>query len=143
MIHKTVRPFESKGIYGGVVLFAKCNIAKGIEVIHNVSTEFVRVKLKRSFFNSDKDIYLCLCYISPKESTFSKCNNENLSVLENIEQDLARFSAEGEAIIIGDLNANINPSQKDYVESDSLFKDGLPSSYICDSVLSDRRMIKK
>ena len=108
MIHKTVRPRDSKGINGGVI--AKCNIAKGIEVIHNASTEFVRAKPKRSFFNSDKDIYLCLCYISPKESTFSKRNNENLSVLENIEQDLARFSTEGEAIIIDDLNALINPS---------------------------------
>ena len=50
LIHKTVRPRESKGIYGGVVLFANCDIAKGIEVIHNVSIELVWVKLKRIFF---------------------------------------------------------------------------------------------
>ena len=85
---------------------------------------------------------MCLCYISTKESTFSKRNNENLSVLENIEQDISRLSTEGAAIIIGGLNAHINPSKKDYVESDSLFQDALPSSYICDSVLSDRHMIK-
>ena len=56
-------------------------------------------------------VYLCLCYFSPKESTFSKRNNDNLSVLEMIEQDLARFSTDGKAIITGDLNAHINPER--------------------------------
>ena len=81
LIRKTVRPRESKGIYGGAALFAKCNIATEIEVIHNLCREFIWVKLQRNLFNSDKDIYLCLCYISPKESTFSKRNNGSLSVL--------------------------------------------------------------
>ena len=60
---------------------------------------------------SDKDIYLCLCYFTPKQSTFSKRNNDNLSVLEITEQDFAGFSTEDEAIIIGDLNAHINPER--------------------------------
>ena len=69
-IRETVRRRESKVIYGGAALFAKCNIAKEIEVIHNPCREFIWVKLKRNLFNSDKDIYLCLCHISPKKSTF-------------------------------------------------------------------------
>ena len=65
LIHKTVRLRESKGIYGGVVLFATFNITKGIEVINNVSTELVWVKLKRSFLIVTK-IYICAFVTSPK-----------------------------------------------------------------------------
>ena len=52
------------------MLFAKCNIAKGIEAIHNVSTEFVWVKLKRSFFLIVTKICTCTFVTSPRKSLF-------------------------------------------------------------------------
>ena len=72
LLSKTNRPRISKGIYGGVAVLCKTSISKGIAKLPITHSEYIWVKLKKSFFNFQKDIFICFIYNSPKGSTYSK-----------------------------------------------------------------------
>jgi hypothetical protein len=51
---------------GGICIYAKCSIIKGIKCLKNKHNGILWVKLDQGFFNlDDKDIFLAVVYISP------------------------------------------------------------------------------
>ena len=62
LIH-CIRQRHSKGIYGGIALYARVSMAKVISVINTKSTEYLWVKLHKTFFNNSADVYVFLCII--------------------------------------------------------------------------------
>ena len=142
LISKTNRPRLSKGIYGGVAVFCKVGISKGITPLPVTHSEYIWVKLKKSFFNFEKDIYICFIYNSPKNSSYSKDRGNEPTVLELLEKDMASFQSSGETVLMGDFNAHISTRDKDYIDDDSFMPDILPASYVFDSVVKNRNTIK-
>ena len=71
LLKHCLRQRRGKGIYGGIALYAKMSIAKGITILNTKSTEYLWVKLDKFFFNHQRDIYICFVYNSPKNSTFT------------------------------------------------------------------------
>ena len=53
---------------GGIIIYIRKNIAKGVTKIENSSTESIWMKLSKSFFGLFKDLYLCAQYIAPRNS---------------------------------------------------------------------------
>ena len=142
LISKTNRPRFSKGIYGGVAVFGKVGISKGITPLPVTHSEYIWVKLKKSFLYFQKDIYICFIYNSPKNSSYSKDKGNDSTVLELLEKDMASFQSSGETVLMGDFNAHISTRDKDYIDDDSFMSDILPASYVFYSVVKNRNTIK-
>ena len=138
------RQRNGKGIYGGIALYAKASITKGITILNTKSTEYMWVKLDRFFFNHQTDIYICFVYNSPKYSTFTKRQSNLPSALEMIEDDITKYSTMGNTVLLGDFNAHTSTSDLDFVSGDygKGMEDILPNAYISDSVLLSRNSLK-
>ena len=142
LVSKTNRPKLNKGIYGGVAVFCKVGISKGITQLPATHSEYIWIKLKKSFFNFQRDIYICFVYNFPKNSSYLKDKKNEPTVLEVLEKDLANFQSSGETVLMGDFNVHISTRDKDYIEDDSFMPDILPASYVFHSVVKNRNAVK-
>ena len=72
------------------------------------------IKLKKEFFNFSKDLYINFYYASPSTSDYVK--NLDYDIFQKLEEDISKYSADGNVVIAGDLNA------KTGTLSDSLYE---------------------
>ena len=98
---------------GGVSVLCKEDIRDGIKVAQS-SEGFVWLKLDSTFFGLPEDIYLCAAYIPPEYTT--RLVNARTDYFRDLTESLAKFSAKGQIVISGDLNARIgfNEIEKDF-----------------------------
>ena len=98
------------------------------------SDTHIWVKLKGSLFSFDKDLYVCLCYIIPSNSsrvTLSEFNTydvilENIVNIQNITNENCYF------MLIGDLNSRVG-QENDFVSNDyTIHMNLLPDDYTSD-----------
>ena len=96
------REKQSNGVYyGGLCLFMKAGLKKGVTVVEKKSeTEYIWVKLNKEFFNMEHSVYICFAYARPKETS----GKFGVDSLDRIEKDMSVFSKIGKCIIMGDLN---------------------------------------
>ena len=69
---------------GGIKVFVKNNIFKGVEKLSTPSSnpDIIWVKLDHNFFNLHKDIYMAIVYVSPENK------NTNIQNLETLYSNL-------------------------------------------------------
>ena len=139
------RSSESSRLRGGLGIFVKQAIVKGVKVVDKLSTEYMWLKLSRFFFGFEKDVYICFIYIPPANSSYTLRTGIDRDIFEKLEENVRKYSSKGEIIIMGDINAHIGRNDYDYITMDSNdpLIDNLPDSYIVDSVLKDRNFIKE
>ena len=94
---------------GGVDVFIKNNLNRGVKIVDKSHTDIVWLKLQKSFFfNFEQDLYICGIYISPSSSSYMKRTDVDKNIFHKLDSDVIRFSRVGKVMIMGDLNANIN-----------------------------------
>jgi hypothetical protein len=94
---------KARKFSGGLLILIKSQISKGIKRIKSNPGNYIWLRLDKHFFNLQKHIYLCMAYVSPENSTYTRNNNEDyLSLIQN---DIIKFQDEGDIMLIGDLNA--------------------------------------
>ena len=87
---------------GGLAIGFKSFLSDGIEILPIVSTECVWIKLRKRFFNLERDIYLACIYVAPQDSPYFQQQD---SVFDLIEGDVAKYSKDGDCLLCGDFNA--------------------------------------
>ena len=92
--------------FGGTLLFIKNHIRDGITIIDNFEGDKIWVKLKMNFFNLEKDVYLCFLYAAPSTSPYTR--GLSYDIFQKIEEDISLYSASGNIMLAGDLNAKTN-----------------------------------
>ena len=107
---------------GGIALFIKQSLRKGIKILPINHTEYIWIKLDKNYFNFDNNIYIAFTYISPLSSSFSGKNDDIYELLEN---DISQFSSDGHCMLLGDFNAKTN-TDADYI------LDNIPDDSACD-----------
>ena len=115
--HNHIRPKTpgAKKHYGGITVLVKNNIRKGITHMPANNSEYLWLKLSKTFFNLPYDIYLLVVYISPINSSFSgKAGN----IFSLIEADIAKYSQKGKCMIYGDFNGRTN-TEPDFCTNDA------------------------
>ena len=89
--------------HGGICLFVRSCIHKGIEVLETNSSGFIWIKVCKTFFNLKEDIYIGFAYIPPKDSFYYKLYNTDY--FDVLEEGIRRYSFSDNIVIMGDLNA--------------------------------------
>ena len=115
-----VRPKTPGAPYnsGGILIYIKPEIRRGIKVMPETNSEFRWLKLERSFFKINHDIYVLVAYIS--NGSFAEKSED---IFELIENDIAKFSKNGcEFFVCGDFNArtNVDPDFCMFDENDNI-----------------------
>ncbi len=121
-------------VFGGLACLVKKSIRCGVKYISSPDKSYMWLKLIKSFFGLEKDLYICNIYIPPKNSNFLKDGD---SMLEDIEKDIQQFSAMGNILMCGDFNARVS-NECDYIEFDSSKHLPLDDQYKPDTVLPKR-----
>ena len=134
-VFNNIRP-KSKNAsrhYGGISVAVKKGIRKGIKFIPPTNSELCWLKLCKSFFNLDDDLFMGFVYITP----FTPKNSDLIigeGVFDLLENDIAKFSKLGQCLIYGDFNAKTN-TENDFCLDDNLTATNSFPNYICDSHL--------
>jgi exonuclease III len=116
---KTKKKTASKGRFAGgisIICNEQWKKKKGITIVD--STEmFVWVKLSKTFFSLQNDLYLCAVYIPPSDSTIYK--QTKVQPFVELEMKVSEFKEKGDVILMGDFNAR-TVNSPDYIEFDSI-----------------------
>ena len=102
--------------HGGICLFVRhtCTFCTGVEIIERQTSGFLWVKLCKTFFGFQDDIFVCFCYIPPKNSVYYQ--NVDVNLFDVLERNIRHYSDYGKIMVIGDLNARTGLSS-DHSES--------------------------
>ena len=96
-------------------------LKKEFEILNPKCSHFsedrLRIKLCANYFSFEKDLYLCLVYISLETSTHQSSRNNIWNLLE---EEISKFSITGHILLTGDFNARTG-LLPDYVSLDSSY----------------------
>ena len=116
------RPVSGNGrFYGGLAVLIKSHIRPYISILQNTNKDFQWLKFDKSFFNFQRDLYVCLAYIPPNQSSYTQ--NLPNDLLDDLEKEISHYSTCGDVMICGDFNARTAASP-DYIVNDEI--DHLP-----------------
>jgi hypothetical protein len=86
----------------------------GIQVVSVNPLGIVWIKLSKGVFGFVDDIFVCLSYVPPQKSPVYHLHD--VDFFEIIQNDCSKYSAEGQIIVCGDLNARVS-NRLDYIVS--------------------------
>ena len=112
------RPKHKKAPHGsgGIAILLKQSIKKGIKLSKSNNNDYVWLTLSKHFFGFAEDLHICMAYVPPPESTYSKSLKQD--ILDNIETDICKHKTLGNVLLMGDLNGRVG-KEMDFIQSDS------------------------
>ena len=130
--HRPKRNKRARRCSGGVILFVKQHLIKGVSVIKDDIPDIIWARLDKGYFGLENDLLLCLAYIMPSQSSGNAYMEHD--IMEQIVLDIAKFADEyinPFYLIAGDLNSRVS-SELDYVKNDQVKYMPLPDEYVED-----------
>jgi hypothetical protein len=119
--YRKFRNKRAKRNSGGIVIYVRDLYKDGVTVVKNNFDTIIWLKLDKSYFGFDTDVYLCGLYLWPDDSPITQIFQEDLfDVLSN---DVFHFEEFGKVLLIGDWNCRVG-NRNDYIYFDS-YVDGL------------------
>ena len=103
---------RAKRAGGGVIIYIKEELFKGVKLVKNAQDCIVWLKLDKIYFGLEKDIYLGLTYIVPENSPIHALYDVDL--FQTLEEDVFFFSEKGDVFLTGDLNAR-SGNKRDFI----------------------------
>ena len=104
---------RAKRAGGGVIIYIKEELFKGVKLVKNAQDCIVWLKLDKIYFGLEKDIYLGITYIVPENSPIHALYDVDL--FQTLEEDVFFFSEKGDVFLTGDLNAR-SGNKRDFIE---------------------------
>ena len=108
--HRTIS--KNNRHFGGSLILVKKSVQKGVKFVRDFKGDVIWIKLEKSFFGFEKDVYFCFAYAPPSNSSYLK--NNDLDILEKVEEDISLYSNLGNIMIAGDFNAKTK-TENDYI----------------------------
>ena len=102
--------------FGGIAVLYKSELKPGITFLEHQNNDYLWLKMDRQFFGLDEDVFMCIVYIPPENSSYYKVRNQD--TLAYINEDLAKYTTLGKIILAGDFNARSNV-KNDFIRNDN------------------------
>ena len=137
LYHPVCRPVEKANnrFYGGLAILRKPFLKDHVKILKNNNPDYQWIRLEKSHFGFPKDLYICVVYFPPTESSYTK--KLDVDIFESIEKDMALYGKNGDFLICGDINARTGVSP-DYILQDN--SDFLPLS---NCYKTDKQILKR
>ena len=104
----------NKRYFGGMLLFIRRTLRKGIKINRDIDDDSMEVILDRGFFGLTKRIKILFTYASPLSSSYTKSRTG--TVLEKIETYIV--DGRNSVLVMGDLNGRTR-TEEDFVRDNS------------------------
>ena len=126
---------------GGVAILVKNEIKGHFKEMLSPNDDTIWLKLNRSSFQMDRDLFICCSYLIPENSSIFSWRD--IDVCKLLEKDIEKYSAYGNVLLCGDLNSRTN-DLKDYITNDVRdIHSNLPSDYLPDLEIKERNNLDK
>ena len=89
---------------GGVLVFYKNNLHRGINVYKSNFAGAIWLKLNKYFFSLNEDLYIACIYIAPYNSSSTE-NDADSDVFQILLDEIACYNTLGNIMLIGDMNS--------------------------------------
>ncbi|VDI55947.1 Hypothetical predicted protein [Mytilus galloprovincialis] len=116
---------------GGISLYVRSSIYKGISKLTCTHNNAVWVKLDKHFFNLKNDIFMATVYFSPEYS--SGCTEDINEVYSKLLRNIEHYSQLGDIVIQGDFNAYTNTIPDFVISDEAKFPKSKDNDYSIDS----------
>jgi hypothetical protein len=88
---------------GGISIYFKTFLKTHLKIVEKLQCGIVCVKLQKSIFDSDEDLYIGHAYIPPSSSNIFRF--EDFDFFETLETLISKYNNIGKIIFTGDLNS--------------------------------------
>ena len=105
---------RAKRAGGGIIIYVRDEIHKGVKLINNELDCIVWLKLDRYYFGLNEDIYLGVTYIVPENSPIHSVYD--IDLFDRLEEDIMLYSTKGSVFVTGDFNSRTG-TKSDYVDN--------------------------
>ena len=125
--HRPVKHINARRGSGGMYVFIRRSILKGVTMLHNHKDLIAWFKFDRHFFGFKSDLYVAASYIAPPESPHFDSNSFFI-----IQDDISRLPSGSRYLILLDGNAHTNVCD-DFILDTPGSDSGLSDLTNCDS----------
>lgn len=102
--------------FGGLAVLMKKDLRDlNVKIIHQ-TLDYMWIKFDKTNFNMNDDIYMCIAYIPPSNSQYLA--RLGVDILDQIQNDIMKFSKVGQIVLTGDLNAR-TANNLDLIDNDN------------------------
>ena len=103
----------NKRYYGGMLLFIRRSLRKGVKVNNDIDDDCIEVTLNEGFFGLEKSVRILFTYASPLTSSYTRSRSR--TVLDHLETFIN--DGRNSVLVMGDLNGKTRTA--DYFVRDS------------------------
>lgn len=107
---------KNNRFFGGSAILIKKYLRPGIKIVESKNADRIWLKLSKTFFNLDRDLYFCSAYMAPESSPYSI--NLDHDCMSELEGEVTRFQMEGHVIAGGDFNGKTS-NKEDFVHDNT------------------------
>ena len=137
VLHRQERKSGSKRNSGGIILYVRDKFVSKDMLIFKSQDDILWIKITKSVLNLTNDLYICLCYVIPDESSRQALTENNIfdRLLDSVVFVENKADNNFHLLICGDFNgrSSINP---DFVsDDDTAHIDVLPDEYSPDGYM--------
>ena len=121
--------------FGGLAICVKNSIKNGVKFLSPTTTEISWIKLCKSFFNLDKDIFMAVAYAAPASSYAPL----TVDVFDALENDLAMYNSLGSCLLCGDFNGR-TATEDDFCSNENPYSIDNIRGYVLDMPINRKNM---
>ena len=121
--------------FGGLAVFIKNELKKSNVKIVQKTLDYIWLKFDKTNIRMDEDIFMCIAYVPPSNSEYLA--KIGIDVLEQIQNDIMKYSRIGQIVLTGDFNARTG-TNLDFIENDDDIG-SLSTNYIIDQEILQRK----
>jgi hypothetical protein len=131
VLNRTEKLLTAKRDSGGLILYFRKTISKGVQLYHKECDDIIWVKLKADFFGLDRDVFMCLCYVLPVAS--ARVLFSDVNIFDRIMNTIAKIQHENDQVVdrdvdyilVGDFNSRTGV-EPDYLDENDNVCDFVP-----------------
>ena len=113
--YRTFQHGRARRCSGGVVVYIRQHYQDSIELVKNSHDTIIWLKLDRTFFRVQSDIFLCGVYLWGEGSP--AYNHVDADFFDILETDISHFSESGSVFLCGDFNSRVG-LRNDFIDHD-------------------------
>ena len=114
--NRKYRHRRAKRNSGGMAIFIRNEYRNGITVVKNHFDTIIRMRIDKTFFSLESDLYLCGLYLWPDESPITSVFDDD--VFDILSSDVYFFDQYGSVLLAGDWNCRVG-HKGDFIQFDS------------------------